>query len=213
MGQRTDVPLKIEARTVEKEWTSADGAVVRASVRRPVFSGSGRGGKRLERYYAALESQCLRRAENVLLPRAAARGGAAALKPWELALDYEITLLTAAQLSLVWTVTERTDLPRPVVLRMGDTRSLPDGRSLSLWDCMETEKRPTARALRRAVAEQCRGRLDEGYTLLFPDWERRLRDHFSPRRFYLNGDGAVLFFPPNTIAPYIEGVLAFPLPL
>lgn len=210
MDQHATQPLSIAGRVVEKEWTAEGGAVIRAALRRPVFSGSGRGGKRLERYYAALEAQCLHRAEQVLLPRAAALGSAAA---WELALDYEVTLHTDERLSLLWTVTERTGLPRPAVLCMGDTRSLPDGRSLSLWDCLAAEKRPSVRSLRRAAAEQCRQRLAEGYTLLLPDWEKKLRRHFSTRRFYLDRTGIRFFFPPETIAPYIEGVLSFPLSL
>lgn len=207
MALAADLPLRIEERTVKKEWT-AEGAAVEALLRRPVFGGASRGAGRLERHYAALEAQCLRRAEKVLLPRAAqaARGEA-----WSLTLDCAVTLRTERRLSLFWTVTERTGAPHPAVLCQGDTWSLPDGLALSLWDCLEAARRPTVRSLRRGVAEQCRQRLDEGYTLLFPDWERRLRSSFFPHRFYLTERGPAVFFPPNTIAPYLEGVLSFPL--
>lgn len=212
MAAHSEAVLCLKPSVAEKTFQLNGQDILRCTLRRPSCSGGGKAGRRLERRYAALADQCLRYAGRVLLPKAARAAAAGTMpSPWTLALDYAVTLEDEDTLSLYWELTEQAGGGRPVVHRQGDTWRRSDGRPIPLDSLLPDGQAPSGHRLRRAVAEQLRRRLDEGYTLLFPDWERRLKRFFSPEQFYLDSRGVVFFFPLMTVAPYVEGILTVPL--
>jgi len=195
----------------EKTFQAQGREILCCTLRRPSFSGDGRAQRRLERCYAALEETCLRYAARTLYPKAARAAESGILSaPWKLSLDYAVTLADAERLSLYWEVTEHSDGTRPLIHRQGDTWRLADGRPIPPNSLFPRQKH-IRRSLCSAVEEQLRHRLKDGYTLLFPDWEQRLKRCFSPERFYLTDQGIVFFFPLATVAPFIEGILTVPI--
>ena len=82
----------------------------------------------------------------------------------------------------------------------------------SLDSALKRFKRSCAKAgVLAEVRRQIGARLTTGEAVYYDDWLSLVSRRFSPDRFYLTGNGPVLFYPPETIAPPLEGFPTFPL--
>ena len=172
------------------------------------------GPRRVSRYYRQVADCWRTRWETELLRRAreaaaAAREESRPFSPWSAVLDFTPTLREGGLLSLYQDAVECTGDTRPVTLRRSDTWELPSGTLRSLASFLRPPHR--RRRVLAEVAAQIERRIASGESLFYEDWRRRLPAAFDPDRFYLTGEGAVLYFPLCTVAPYAEGIPVFPI--
>lgn len=192
-------------RQVFKEGESV---LLTVTARWPQLEETSPGTRRINRYYDALLQRWRRRWEGPLLEQAGAAAGPET-PPWSASLDFTVTRSDPERLSLWWEASEETAGRRRRV-RRGDVWALPAGVPVSLWELL-----PRRRWQRGAVMECVRGqigqRLRAGESIYYEDWPRLASRHFSPERSYLTPEGPVVFYPPETIAPSLEGFPTFSL--
>lgn len=185
-----------------------DAVVLTVTARWPQLEETSPGARRVNRYYNALFRHWRRRWEGPLLERAKAAAGPES-PPWSAELDFFVTRLDQNILSLYLDAVETT-LGRPRRVRQGDIWRLPSGAPLSLWELLSP-----GRWRRGTVLEQIRAqvgpRLQTGESIYYEAWPRLISRHFSPDRVYLTEEGPVIFYPPETIAPALEGFPTFSL--
>ena len=125
-----------------------------------------------------------------------------------LSLDYRVTLMTPALLSLI------------VELQRKDLRRLPAARFAAVWSRASGFPLPLRaffpkapeRGLRDWLRAQALERLRSGYCLYDPQQADRAGKLFSPRNFYAAEKGLILFYPPLTLGSAAEGIPEFCLP-
>ena len=185
-----------------------EAALLTVTARWPRLEESAPGPRRVNRYYDALFAHWRRRWEGPLLERAKAAAGPET-PPWAASLDFTVARSDPEVLSLWWEAAEETG-GRKRRVRRGDVWALPAGVPLSLWELL-----PRRRWQRGAVMECIRAqigqRLRTGESIYYEDWPRLVSRHFSPERFFLAPDGPAVFYPPETIAPSLEGFPTFSL--
>lgn len=206
------IPLEAGAWRRVLKWEGEP--VLTISLRWPRLSEDLPGLRRVSRYYRQV-ADCWRvRWEKDLYARAqeaaaAAREASRPFTPWSADLDFTPTLRENGLLSLYQDAVERTGTPRTVTLRRSDTWELPSGTPRSLASFLPPPHR--RRRILEEVAAQIERRVASGESLFYEDWRRRLPAAFDPDRFYLTVEGAELYFPLCTVAPYAEGIPVFPI--
>ena len=197
--------------TLERE----GGPVLELSMALPEPEGMGPGVVRMARYYHRLGELWRARWMDSLYNRACAgleeaRVSSRPFQPWRAELSHQVTWTGEDLTSLYVDVTERRGEGRPMTVRSAGTwrRS---GTPVALPEFFR-ERRGWRRWALEEVQRQIRRQLERGESLLFPDAEARAALHFSPRRFYLTGDGVVLFYPMCALGAPVEGIPTFLLP-
>ncbi len=172
--------------------------------------------QRINRYYCtyakAFEHYC--RHELLSLARealTAAMENRRTLPEWQAHLSTVITYHDEHILSLYTDSTEQLD-GRRLVIRRGDTWDLTTGLPLSAADFAPSNA-SWRKLLLQVATEQIQQQEQDGVAQFYPDWRIRLRQHFQPRRFYLAGQDICFFYPMFSIAPPLEGIPTFRLPL
>ena len=74
-------------------------------------------------------------------------------------------------------------------------------------------ERSRRRQLLEGIRQAGEGELRSGSCLLDPDWKETARRKFRASRFCLRPEGIELFYPQCSLAPAVEGVLSFRVPL
>ena len=197
----------------ERVLTDGDRPLLALRARWPRLEETAPGLRRINRYYDALADRWVRRWEGPLLARARETLEPGA-PPWRASLDFRITLLENGRLSLWLDTEEDIGERRPRRVRQGDTWEVPAGFPLSLRELLPRRRWWRGEAVAQ-VRRQIGERLQEGESAFYPDWLTLASRRFSPRRFYLTPEGVWVFYPPETIAPALEGFPAFclgPLP-
>ena len=187
--------------------------VLTLSLRWPKLSEDLPGTRRVGRYYRQVSEQWKARWETELYQRAcegaaAARAASRPFQPWTASLDFALTHREGGLLSLYQDAAEYAGGAHPITVRRGDTWSLPSGTPRSLSSFFPPRSRWRRRVLEEAAA-QVQARISAGEALFYEDWPRRLEAEFNPERFYLTGEGPVLFYPLYAVAPYAEGIPTF----
>lgn len=186
-----------------------ESVLLSARARWPRLVEDGPGSKRINRYYDALADRWKQRWAGPLLEQAKAAAGPDTA-PWEVSLDYTITLFQDGKLSLYLDAVEQTGERRPRRVRQGDVWQLPAGVPMTLRELLPARrwwKGPVITEIRRQIG----GRVSSGEAAFFEDWLRLTSRKFSPGRFYLTEDGPVVFYPVECIAPAMEGFPTFSL--
>ena len=185
-----------------------EAVLLTVTARWPRLEGDFPGVRRVNRYYDALFQRWRRRWEGPLLERARAAAGPET-PPWSADLDLSVARFDREIYSLYLDATENSG-GRPRRVRQGDIWLLPAGVPLRLWELL-----PRGRWRRGRILEHIRAqvgpRLQTGEVIYYEDWPRLVSQHFSPERVYLTEEGPVLFYPPETIAPALEGFPTFSL--
>ena len=215
-NRRREHTLIIQWSETARELQLEEMPVLRWKVTAPKLEGDWRGLGAVQRYYDRLATLWRERWERELYVRACldlaqSRADGVPFRVWEAALTAPSVWQGEGMLSLYQEAAERHGTQRQLVVPMGDTWSLDAGAPIPLSALFPGERRWRERLLDQ-VEEQARARVDSGLTFLERGCLSRLRELFSPRRFYLTGESLVLFYPMYTLAPGGEGVPAFPVP-
>ena len=190
--------------------------VLRWRLVRPVPEGSWRGLGPIRRYYDQLGRVWQERWEGETYARACrdlerCREEGAAFQAWEASLTCPFFWQGDGLLSLYLEETLRPGGGRRLTVPMGDTWDLSSGAPVPL-SALFSGARGWRRRVLEGVEGQIRERLAGGETFLDRESLSAARTWFSPRRFYLTGEGLVIFYPMYTLARGGEGVPAFSLP-
>ena len=171
--------------------------------------------RRMGRYYEKTVQQWRRRWEGPLYEQAKAsvqalRSASRPFRPWQASAAYTLACQTPEVLSLYADTYEYTGGAHGLTLRRGDVWSLPCGlpRPLSSFFPPRCHWR---RLVLEQVAQTIRRRIDSGESWFDPDWPQLIVKQFDPERFYCTPEGPVVFYPLYAIAPYAEGIPAFPI--
>lgn len=195
--------------TYEQTFREGETLLLTIRARWPRLEEDSPGLKRITRYYDALADRWRQRWEGPLLERAKAAAGPET-PPWEVSLDYTVTLLEGGLFSLYLDVVEQTGERRPRRVRQGDTWRVPAGVPVTLRELLPPHrwwKGPVIAEIRRQIGS----RVSAGEAAYYEDWLRLSSRRFTPGRFYLTGEGPVVFYPMESIAPAMEGFPTFPL--
>lgn len=209
MEKELSAPCLSQPGTCQEVFQDGERVLLTVSARWLQLEGDSPGVRRINRYYQSLSEAWKRRWAGPLLERAKAAATPDS-PPWEARLDLTVTLLSQELLSLRWDVVEDVGLRRPRRLRTGDTWLLPQGTPVTLRELL-----PPRRLWKKGIVEEVRRqigrRVEAGESVFYEDWHSLAARKFSPGRFYLTGDGPVVFYPVETIAPAMEGFPSFPL--
>lgn len=190
--------------------------VLSLSMTLPLPVGEGRADRKIARFYERTGELWKARWTGVLYARACdaladAREYSRPFQCWEAALTHQLPYETAETASICLDVTELRDSSRPLTVRSAETWDLSTGTPLPLSHFL-----PRSPHWRRAAVEevqrQALERLQGGESLFYEDVEERVAAHFSPRHFYLTGDGPVVFYPMWSLGSPAEGIPVFLLP-
>ncbi|WP_186564621.1 DUF3298 and DUF4163 domain-containing protein [Lawsonibacter celer] len=214
-------PMAAEAISIETEvWKRVlcweDEPILHLSLQFPKLPDTPPGLRRIGRYYHQIAEQWKRRWEGRLYAQAqaaarSAREASHLFRSWEARLTYSVTYQQDGLLSLYLDAYEYTGGAHGLTVRHGDTWQVPEGTPRAL----HTFFPPHSRWRRQIFSEICRqieSRVKAGDSLFADDWEHRLAPAFDPEHFYLTSEGISVFFPLYSIAPYAEGIPAFPIP-
>lgn len=209
MKKELPAPRLGEPGTYTEVFREGETALLTVQARWPRLEGEQPGCRRVNRYYEALADRWKKRWAGPLLAgaRAAVQPG---LPPWEARLDFTVTLFQDGLFSLYWEVTENVGGRRPRRTRQGDVWQLPQGLPLTLRELLPPRRwwrGPVLEEIRRQIGQ----RLETGEAVFFEDWPALASRKFSPGRFYLTGDGPVVFYPIESLAPAMEGFPSFSL--
>ena len=210
--------LPTEPFTAERTWEVEGIPVLSATVSLPEpVPAADRVSRRIRRYYRLQCRAFLRYCEHWLLPQAeieyhAALAASTPMPQFQAALGYQITYDDAGIWSL-YTQSREVTLPGQTLLqRHGDTWDLRTGYPAALSDFFPRRSGWRKRLL--AFAEADIQRQEAAGTARYRDgWRRELRRRFDPMNFYLSAQGLVFFYPMYAIAPAIEGIPTFTVPL
>lgn len=205
--------VRIEAGAWRRVLKWEEEPVLTISLRWPKLDETLPGPRRVGRYYRQVEEQWKTRWEGELYRRACAAAAAAReasrpFQPWTASLDFALTRLDGALLSLYQDAVEDTGDRRPTTVRRGDTWAMPSGTPRSLASFFPAKGRWKRRVLDE-IAAQAERRAASGESLFYQDWRERLEGAFHPERFYLTETGIAVFYPLYTIAPFAEGIPVF----
>ena len=96
--------------------------------------------------------------------------------------------------------------------RHGDTWELSTGAPLPIKNFLPAGAKPR-RDLPREAMRQAQSQLAAGTSLYVQHYETALKRHWSPSRFYIQDRQLVFFYPLYSVAPYVEGIPTFRVPL
>ena len=170
---------------------------------------------RFNRYYracaAAFESCCRRE----LLPRAEsayyrAVEEAGPIPQWQAQLRAAVTLQQGALCSLRSDTLVR-GMAQPMAVCRGDTWDLRRELLLSVQDCFPSHA-PWRQMLLHCARTQIAAWEAQGIARYHENWQQLLPRALHPHHFYLTEEGFCFFFPPDAIAPPVEGIPTFCLP-
>lgn len=215
MIRMREEPVRLESFAAEREWTVEGIPVLRAAVTLPQPAWEDATARRIRRFYQLQARSYLRYCQRWLLPQAEAayREALAASAPlpcFTARLDYRVTCSDGRFLSL-YTQSREAGLPGQTQLaRHGDTWDLASGypAPLSAFCPRGYRKRLLA-----AAEAEIRRQEAAGTAQYRPDWRRQLRRCFNPRNYYLTEEGLAFFYPMYAIAPAMEGIPVFTVPL
>ena len=210
--------LAVELEESQRQWTAGEIPVLTAAITLPQCSRMqpGRIPRRLNRYYRQCARSFLSYCSHDLYPRAlaefedACRSGAP-LPCGKASLVCTITCNQAGIFSLYADCTEWAGTKDALTLRRADTWDLADGMPVAAQDCFARGTRLRALCMRSAL-RVCEQQQRAGMAVYAEKLSARLRRYFSPRNFYLSGEGFHFFYQPDTIAPAREGCPTFFLP-
>lgn len=163
--------------------------------------------KRVERYQQACIRQWISHWAGPILERAAA---ARPEVPWRAQLTLQELYRGAGMLSLCREVTQWTGGSKPAQVRQYDTWHLPSGYPVELREVLPRQrwwKGPVFAAIRQQIG----GRVSSGEAVYYEDWPHLVAHRFDPERWYLSETGPVVVYPPEVLAPAMEGWLEFPV--
>ncbi|SBV98870.1 conserved hypothetical protein [uncultured Eubacteriales bacterium] len=169
--------------------------------------------RRIARYYRHAADRWRTRWETCLFSMACeelrhAREQSFPFRPWEAALDFTVTYNEKGLFSLYMDAYEYTGGAHGNTVRCGDAWDLNSGAPITLPMLF-----PKGSHWRRdSIAEVCkqiRQRIDSGDYVFLDGWQEAAASEFDPCRFYLTDEGAAVFYPLYTLAPYVEGILSF----
>jgi len=210
MKKEPIIPVLGEPGTYEEVFREGEAVLLTVRARWPRLEETCPGLRRVNRYYGELADRWRKRWAGPLLTRAKAAGRAPDAPPWRATLDFTVTLLREDLLSLYWEAAEDTGGRRPRRMRQGDVWRLPEGVPVALRELL-----PQRRWWRGAVLEEVRRQIGErirsGEAAFYEDWPGLASRKFSPGRFFLTGEGPVVFYPVESIAPAMEGFPSFSL--
>lgn len=207
MKKELPAPALGEDGVLTNSFRDGDETLLTLQARWPRLEGDWPGARRINRYYEALADRWKRRWEGPLLAQARSEREAGS-RPWEVRLDYTLTLLRQDCLSLYWEVSEDVGRRRPRRIRQGDVWRLPQGLPVTLRELLPPRRwwrGPVLEEIRRQIGE----RIQAGEALFLEDWPSLVSRKFSPGRFYLTAEGPVIFYPVESIAPALEGFPTF----
>lgn len=215
--ERKEPELTVELKRQEWEMTLEGEEVLHCVLTCPELTGTWKGIRAINRYYTHAADTWRRRWERELYCRACLdladrRAQGRPFRVWQAKLETRITLQENGLLSLWQEGRECCGYDRPLMLRRGDTWSLAEGAPRPLASFYPKERRWKKRLIQQ-VEKQAEERLAAGETLLDSDCSKHLRREFQPDNFWLNGEGAQVFFPMYTIASGGEGIPAFSVSL
>lgn len=203
----------VEVKREQGEFTLQGECVLCWELTWPECSGGGHGVKNVAAYYRRhTELWCSRWKRELYtlacLDLAQRRAEGKPFRPWQVRLTTCITRQEDGLLSLWQEAVERWGFERPLVHRMGDTWSLPDGVPRSLAAFFPGQKRWKKSVLAK-VERQVEERLNSGLSLLDSDCAARLKKEFDPRRFYVTEQGIEVFYPLYVLGAGAEGIPVF----
>lgn len=202
-------PRLSEAGTYEEVFRDGETVLLTARARWPRLEAESPGLKRINRYYDALADRWKQRWAGPLLESAKVEASPESA-PWEVSLDFAVTLSQDGLLSFRLDAVEQTGERRPRRVRQGDVWRVPSGTPVTLRELLPANrwwKGPVIAEIRRQIG----ARVQSGEAVFFEDWLRLASRKFSPGRFYLTPDGPVVFYPVESVAPAMEGFPTFSL--
>jgi len=206
--KNTPLELRLaEPGRYQRSFREGERVLLSLSQRWPRLEEASPGLRRVNRYYEALAQRWRKRWEGPLLEQARAaaeRGG----PPWRAGLDFTPTLLQDGLFSLYLDAWEDLGEKRPRRVRQGDAWRLPAGVPVLLRELLPRQRwwrGPVLEEVRRQISAQ----VNAGEAIYYEDWPALVSKRFSPDRFWLTREGAVVFYPPETIAPALEGFPSF----
>ena len=124
--------------------------------------------------------------------------------PYGESMSYRIALQTESLVSIVrsYYANSVTGAAHPSNFQFSETFDLATGEKLTLWDCFTDPAAGRTRVL--DLLEQ-KG-ADAGYA------RASLESELNDAYFYLSDQGLVIYYQPDTLAPYAAGLLEFTLP-
>lgn len=174
-------------------------------VKLPLFTGSKKAVKRLERYYQRVETVWKKRWEEVILPQYSTEvpEGKAL---WALSLEGEFVELEDNICSVALTVVEKTRKKVKDIYFFAD-----------LWQdgipILEKQRSPFIGHKKKEIIDEIQRQAQEReYFFFLEDYLDQIKQYFSYENVYFQQEGVEVFFPQGTIAREIEGVAKFFLP-
>ena len=152
------------------------------------------------------ETYCL-----ACLRLAACREESRVFRPWQAGLTGEVAMEGADLLSIRMELREVRGDGRPLLSCSGVTWDWKAGAPVPLGVLLP--ERSFRRQLLEGIRQAGEGELRRGSCLLDPDWKETARRKFRASRFCLRPEGIELFYPQCFLAPAVEGVLSFRVPL
>lgn len=124
--------------------------------------------------------------------------------PYGESMSYRLALQTDGLVSIVrsYYANSVTGAAHPSNFQFSETFDLTTGEKLTLWDCFTDPDAGRTRVL--DLLEQ-KG-ADAGYA------RASLESELNDAYFYLSDQGLVIYYQPDTLAPYAAGLLEFTLP-
>ena len=126
-------------------------------------------------------------------------------------LTGEVAMEGADLLSIRMELREVRGDGRPLLSCSGVTWDWKAGAPVPLG--MLLPERSRRRQLLEGIRQAGEGELRSGSCLLDPDWKETARRKFRASRFCLRPEGIELFYPQCSLAPAVEGVPSFRVPL
>ena len=142
---------------------------------------------------------------------AACREESRVFRPWQAGLTGEVAMEGADLLSIRMELREGRGDGRPLLSCSGVTWDWKAGAPVPLG--MLLPERSRRRQLLEGIRQAGEGELRSGSCLLDPDWKETARRKFRASRFCLRPEGIELFYPQCSLAPAVEGVPSFRVPL
>lgn len=175
-----------------------------------------RAARRINRYYRHMQKSFLHYCEHHLFPLAAeeyrsALANSFPFRKFEAVFTYTETYNQNCTLSLYTDCYEFTGGAHGNTVRYADVWNLNTGepRPLSSFFPPST---PLRRTLTAFAAEQAGAQIAAGEAMFFDDYRKLMSRNFNPQNFYLTEEGLAFYYQLYTIAPYVEGIVAFTLP-
>lgn len=195
--------LHTQPQITERDWTVDGIPVLHARAEIPLPLGTTAVHRRIRRYYQTQARAFLRYCEGWLFPQAQAeyRSALAVSAPlpyFHAALSYCVTYQEDGIWSLYTQMCEQT-AASSLLTRWGDTWDLGTGYPVMLSAFLG--RGSWRRRLLSAAAGELERQERSGIMRYDPQWRKKLRRSFNPRRYYLTPEGLVLFFPIGALSP------------